>query len=80
MSKIIFDIGVSLDGFIAGENRGPKNPIGDNGPAIHQWMYKQKAFWKFLGTEGGTEEGFDNDMVKDTIERTGAYIMGKEDV
>lgn len=77
MSKIIFDSGVSLDGFIAGENRGPKNPIGDNGPAIHQWMYKQKAFWKFLGMEGGTEEGFDNDMVKGTIERTGAYIMGK---
>jgi len=77
MSKIIFDSGVSLDGFIAGENRGPKNPIGDNGPAIHQWMYKQKAFWKFLGMEGGTEEGFDNDMIKDTIERTGAYIMGK---
>ena len=77
MSKIFFDIGVSLDGFIAGENRGPKNPIGDNGPAIHQWMYKQKAFWKFLGTEGGTEEGFDNDLLKATIERTGAYIMGK---
>ena len=77
MSKIFFDSGVSLDGFIAGENRGPKNPIGDNGPAIHQWMYKQKAFWKFLGTEGGTEEGFDNDLLKATIERTGAYIMGK---
>jgi len=77
MSKIFFDSGVSLYGFSAGENRGPKNPIGDNGPAIHQWMYKQKAFWKFLGMEGGTEEGFDNDLLRKTIERTGAYIMGK---
>ena len=77
MGKVIFDSGISLDGFMAGENRGPQNPIGDNGTAIHQWMYKQKSFWKFLGMEGGTEEGFDNDLLKETFERTGAYIMGK---
>jgi len=32
MSKIIFDSGISLDGFFAGDNRSPSNPIGDNGP------------------------------------------------
>ena len=26
---------------------------------------------------GGTEEGLDNDLVRETIERTGAFIMGK---
>jgi hypothetical protein len=44
MSKIIFDSGISLDGFFAGDNRSPSNPIGDNGPVIHNWLYKQKAF------------------------------------
>ena len=29
MSKVFFDITVSLDGFSAGENRGPQNPLGD---------------------------------------------------
>lgn len=29
MSKIIFDSGISLDGFLAGDNRSPKNPMGD---------------------------------------------------
>jgi hypothetical protein len=55
MSKIIFDIGISLDGFFAGDNRSPSNPIGDNGPVIHNWLYKQKAFWKNINMEGGEE-------------------------
>ncbi len=28
MSKIIFDSGISLDGYFAGDNRGPSNPMG----------------------------------------------------
>ena len=31
MSKAFVDVGVSLDGFIAGLNGGPKNPLGDGG-------------------------------------------------
>ena len=77
MSKVFFDTGISLDGYMAGENRGPDNPIGDNGTMIHQWIYKQKAFWKYLGMEGGEEEGADNDLIETTFNRAGAYIMGK---
>jgi hypothetical protein len=29
MSKIFFSAGMSLDGFIAGPNGGPDNPLGD---------------------------------------------------
>ena len=77
MSTVFFDTGVSFDGFLAGENRGPANPLGDNGPTIHQWMYQQKAFWKHLGQDGGNEEGPDNELFERTIQRTGAYVMGK---
>lgn len=28
MSKIIFDSGISLDGYFAGEDRSPLNPMG----------------------------------------------------
>jgi hypothetical protein len=55
VTTVFFDSGVSLDGFLAGENRGPTNPLGDHGPTIHQWMYQQKAFWRHLGQEGGKE-------------------------
>jgi dihydrofolate reductase len=78
MANVFFDIGLSLDGYIAGDHRGSKNPLGDNGMSIHQWMFRQKAFWKHLNMEGGEEDGgVDGKMIRDTIDRTGSYIMGK---
>ncbi|RNI36684.1 dihydrofolate reductase [Hanamia caeni] len=77
MSKIIFDSGISLDGFFAGDNRSPANPMGGVSGKIHQWMFKQKAFWKHIKMEGGEEYGDDSKLIDDVFERTGAYIMGK---
>jgi len=77
MSKIIFDSGISLDGFFAGENRGPKNPMGGVSGQIHSWMFNQKAFWEYLGLEGGKEDSADGKYIRETIARTGAFIMGK---
>ncbi len=77
MSKVIFDIALSLDGYMAGENRSPQNPLGDNGMTIHNWMFAQKAFWEYLGTEGGSEDGPDGELIREVVARTGAFIMGK---
>ncbi|KKX46664.1 dihydrofolate reductase family protein [Sphingobacterium sp. IITKGP-BTPF85] len=77
MSKIIFDSGISLDGYYAGDHRSPNNPMGGVSEKLHQWMFNQKAFWKYLGFEGGTEDGPDGKYIRETIERTGAFIMGK---
>lgn len=77
MSKIIFDSGISLDGFFAGDNRGPKNPMGGVSGKIHSWMFNQKAFWEHLGMDAGKEDGADGKFIRETIARTGAYIMGK---
>lgn len=77
MSKIIFDCGISLDGFFAGDNRSPDNPMGGVSPKIHQWMFKQKAFWKQVNMEGGEEYGADSKLIDDVFARTGSYIMGK---
>ena len=76
MSKIIFDSGISLDGFFAGDNRGPNNPMGGVSGKIHSWMFDQKAFWEHLQMEGGNE-GPDGKYIRETIARTGSYIMGK---
>lgn len=77
MSKIIFDSGISLDGFFAGDNRGPNNPMGGVSGKIHMWMMHQKAFWQHLGMDHGNEDGADGKYIRETIARTGAYIMGK---
>lgn len=76
MSKTFFSIGISLDGFIAGDNRGPANPLGDRGITIHEWAFKQRSFLEALELPGG-ESGTTNDnMIRDIISRTGAHIMG----
>jgi dihydrofolate reductase len=77
MSKIIFDSGISIDGFFAGENRSPKNPMGGVSGKLHQWMFKQKAFWKHIKMQGGEESGEDSKLIDEVFARTGSYIMGK---
>jgi len=77
MSKIIVDCAITLDGFFAGDNRSPENPMGGVSGEIHMWMFKQKAFWKHLNMEGGEKDGADGKLIEDVFARTGAYIMGK---
>ena len=77
MSKVFFDVGISLDGYIAGLNGGINNPLGDDGIKIHEWMFRQKSFLEHLGMEGGMDNNTDNDIINEIINRIGANIMGK---
>src|SRR3970040_1632444 len=78
MSKVFVDIGISLDGFIAGTNGGASNPLCDNGVKIHIWMFKQKAFLQHLGLEGGEINTKDGEIIENIFNRIGANIMGKK--
>lgn len=77
MSKVFVHMGISVDGFVAGTNRGPKNPMGGVSPRLHEWMFEQKAFRDRLGIPGEGKTGADNDIVERTFARIGANIMGK---
>jgi dihydrofolate reductase len=37
VSKVVMQLSVSLDGFVAGPNDGPDNPLGDGGRRLFQW-------------------------------------------
>jgi dihydrofolate reductase len=76
MSTVFVHMGVSLDGFVAGTNRGPKNPMGGVAPTLHKWMFEQKAFRDHLGIPGEGKTGPDNDAAAHTFDRIGANIMG----
>jgi dihydrofolate reductase len=39
MGKVIFNITVSLDGFVAGPNDSPENGLGDGGDALFNWYF-----------------------------------------
>lgn len=78
MSRVFVDLGVSLDGFVAGLNRGPGNPLGDGGLALHDWMFATATFRERLcGEAGSGERGLDDDAVAGVFARAGAYVMGK---
>jgi hypothetical protein len=36
---VIFDISMSLDGFVTASNVGPEEPLGDGGQELHEWTF-----------------------------------------
>ena len=38
MGTVVVGLSISLDGFIAGPNDGPDNPLGDGGGLLFRWM------------------------------------------
>jgi dihydrofolate reductase len=76
MSAVFADFAISLDGYIAGPNAKPGNPLGDGGPNLHQWVYPLASWREAQGLPGG-ERNADDDLVRHTIERAGAHVMGR---
>lgn len=70
------DITMSLDGFVAGPNATLENPLGENGESLHDWVVVQKSWREQHGLEGG-DAGPDSDLVQETRDRTGAFVMGR---
>jgi dihydrofolate reductase len=89
--KVFFSVTMSLDGFIAPESVPVEDelfaPDKQDDPDVQRWMaqWTELQQWVFplrffrenlkLG-EGG-EEGRDNDVARETFERTGASVMGR---
>ena len=76
MALLRLDITMSLDGFVAGPNITLENPLGEGGELLHEWMLGLKAWREPHGLEGG-EEGFDDELVRQSVKRNGAVIMGR---
>jgi dihydrofolate reductase len=77
MSSVNCQISISLDGFVAGPNQGPENPIGEGGLRLHEWAFAAEAWRRQHGLEGG-DPGPDSQVVEQLVENIGAYIMGRK--
>jgi dihydrofolate reductase len=74
---VFVHMGISLDGYCAGPNRSPKNPLGDRGKEIHAWMFRQRTFREHLSLGEGGETGEDDRLLRRVFGRIGANVMGK---
>lgn len=84
MTKVFVNIGLSLDGYMAPEGMDIEHwatPDYKNWGAkwgtLMSWVLKQQYFRERLQFGSGGETGPVNDMLKKTMERSGANIMGK---
>lgn len=76
MSKVFAALGMSIDGFVAGPNARPDNPLGDGGTRIHEWIYGVET-WRARQNIDGGQTNQDDDIVQENFARAGAYIMGR---
>jgi dihydrofolate reductase len=72
---VFFSVSMSLDGFIAPASLGEL--MGRQWRELQQWIFPQRFFRENLKLGEGGEEGRDNDILRETFERTGASVMGK---
>ena len=77
MSRLFFDISMSLDGFITGPDPGPEQGLGRGGETLHQWAVELRSFHERHGREGLGDEGRDSDILDEAFERTGSWVMGR---
>src|SRR5690242_8669350 len=73
--KVFFSVSMSLDGFIAPGSLD--DLMGQQWMELQQWVFPQRFFRENLKLGEGGEEGRDNDIARETFERTGASVMGK---
>src|SRR4029453_360750 len=66
MSKVIFDISMSLDGFMTAAHQTPQEPLGDGGQQLHDWALSDDA------------DAVGRKILEEGIASIGAVIAGRK--
>jgi dihydrofolate reductase len=77
MSKLIADLSISLDGFVAGPDQSMQDPLGIGGMQLHEWALASMSWREAHGREGG-EANADSDLIDRLHANVGAGIMGRK--
>ena len=72
----ILNITMSVDGFVAGPDQTLEQPLGEGGEQLHEWILGLESWRKQHGLDGG-ETSADDELVRETHDRTGAFVMGR---
>jgi dihydrofolate reductase len=76
VARMICDISMSLDGYIAGPNQTLEEPLGEGGNRLHEWAVRLESWRERHGMSGG-DTGTDDDLVKESLAAQGAVLMGR---
>ena len=63
MGEVVFDMSMSLDGFVTSSNQTPENPMGDGGLRLMDWI--------------GPEDATGNEVLRRGLSGLGAVICGR---
>jgi dihydrofolate reductase len=76
MTRVVAEISVSLDGFVAGPNPSLEEPLGEGGELLHTWVTGLAPWRERHGLTGGAENA-DSELVAASIAAQGAIVMGR---
>lgn len=79
MGKVVFNMTVSLDGFVAGPNDSPENGLGDGGDALFNWYFSGDT--EIILSEGTPPlkvSAQSAKLLKEAVETYGAGVWGRK--
>jgi dihydrofolate reductase len=77
MSKLrVCNLGISLDGYVAGPDQSIEAGLGVGGEHLHEWMFETRTWRRMAGQDGGGT-GLDDRLIAAGIDGMGATIMGR---
>ena len=76
MTRLISDISMSLDGFVAGPNPSLEDPLGEGGEQLHEWAFAARAWREQHGLSGGAAN-VDSEVTDELLQAAGATVMGR---
>src|SRR6266511_3171672 len=75
MSKLRFNITMSLDGYVAGPNQSVENPLGEGALHLHDWALPTKTF---RSLHGDTTFFFVTDGIESALAQARKATRGKD--
>jgi dihydrofolate reductase len=78
MGKVVFNMTMSLDGFVAGPNDSPENGLGDGGDALFKWYFSGNTEISISsGTPVLRVSPKSAEVLKEAMRTHGAWVWGR---
>jgi dihydrofolate reductase len=76
MTRLVTDLSVSLDGYVAGRSPSLEQPLGEGGEQLHEWALALESWRRPHGLEGGVTNA-SSAVVEEMLAGSGAFLMGR---